>query len=282
MRTLLYGSASVVVTASGGGTGGGLATVGVGVVASGSGTGSGTATLTAGAVGSGGGTGSGVAFATPGVVASGGGTAGGGATVGVNLKGSGGGTGSGSATVGVGGIALVGVGGGTGSGTATVSVGLIGTGSGLGSGVAIVSAGAQPYDLAEAIAARFAAAAALSGSGGFAAIYESAAVGTPVTPYLVYTITSAGLETVYSDSQWDDHRVKFEVFADTQDAANKLRDAVAATTGYGGQSLAFSSGLMTPFVRVDRSEARERGRVPGSKLAFKAFCLFQSRVRSNF
>ena len=138
---------------------------------------------------------------------------------------------------------------------------------------------ALPYDLAEAIAARFA---ALQGTtlAGFTELFESTAGSTPTTPYLVFTIASGTPELFTDTGQWDDHRVRFETFADTQARANQLRDALAVgpSAAYLNQSLAFTSGVMTPMVRVDRNESRERKRVPGSKLAFKAVAVFQTRL----
>lgn len=139
-----------------------------------------------------------------------------------------------------------------------------------------------PYDLAEAIAERFA---TLLGStlAGFTELFESMAESTPTTPYLVFTISSGTPELFTDTSQWDDHRVKFEVFADTQAQANQLRDALAVgdSAAYLDQSLPFASGVMTPMVRVDRMEARERKRVAGSKLVFKACAVFQTRLGPN-
>jgi hypothetical protein len=134
------------------------------------------------------------------------------------------------------------------------------------------------YDLAEAIAARFASLAATT-LAGFTGIYESQAGDRARLPYLIFAIPSGTLELITSTSQWDDHRVRFEAFAARQKDANALRDAVVAA--YQGQPIPFTSGAATPFVRVDRVQGKERGRTVNDSLVFKAAAIFQTRVRTD-
>lgn len=254
---LLLGSAApIVAIASGGGTGGGAAIVGVGIVASGGGSGSGSASTGVRALAIGGGVGSG------------------GSIVAVGLRASGGGTGFGSVSPGTGAAVATASGGGTSGGTAMVGIGLVASGGGVGSGVAIVSQGTTAYDLAEAIAARFAATAGLSG---FTKLFESAVGSSPVTPYAVFTITSGTLIRTTSTSHFSDRRLRFDVFADTQDLANALlgplHDAFNAT------NLSYQTGYSIPLVEMDRCEERGKGRVVGSKLTFKSSITFSARCR---
>jgi hypothetical protein len=136
-----------------------------------------------------------------------------------------------------------------------------------------------PYDLAAAIEARFT---LLAGStlAGITDIRESEADSGVVAPYLVYKITSGSPELITSDSQWDDRRVRFELFAASQEQANLLRDAVVA--GYDGEhneALAFSSGLSTAFRRVDLAEGKQKGRSNTASYVFSATAFYQVRVR---
>lgn len=134
-----------------------------------------------------------------------------------------------------------------------------------------------PYDLGQAIVARFAARQDVLSA--FTKIYHDETGDRPTMPYLVFKIPSGSPEMITDISQWDDHRVHFEAFAATQVEASTLRDAVV--TAYVGQSLAFESGAMTPFVRVDRHEGKKRGRTVNGAYVFGAVAAFQTRVRTE-
>jgi hypothetical protein len=136
-----------------------------------------------------------------------------------------------------------------------------------------------PYDLAQAIEARFV---LLAGStlAGITAIYQSEAGAGVVAPYLVFKIPSGSPELITSNSQWDDRRVRFDLFAASQEQANLLRDAVvAAYDGEQNPALEFTSGLATPFRRVDIDEGKQRGRSNAAGYVFRATACYQTRVR---
>ena len=135
-----------------------------------------------------------------------------------------------------------------------------------------------PVDLAAALVARFESLAS-SVLQGLSGIYHDQAGDKAVAPYLVFKLSSASIELITSDSQWDDTRVRFEVLAGSQAQANRLRDAVASQGGFGGWAGAFQAGAMSPMVRVDRNEAKERGRTVAGQYLFKAVASYQTRVR---
>jgi hypothetical protein len=146
-----------------------------------------------------------------------------------------------------------------------------------GPGAAPPSPPATPYDLAGAIAARFAANPTMTG--GFSKIYESEAGDRPVLPYLLYKILR-GTDLLTTDIHYIyDQRVTFKAHATSQPAANLLREAVAAAFGTG--SYDFQTGFSIPFFQKDRAESKHPQRGVNNELVFWASIDYSARTHRS-
>lgn len=137
-----------------------------------------------------------------------------------------------------------------------------------------------PYDLAEAIVARFAAEPSLSGDGAFTAIYRDQAGDRAVLPYLVYAIKRGPVLLKTSSSSWYDDRVTFKAWAATGAQANNLADAVASVLEPAGRglNLSFQTGGTAPLYETDRSQGKGTSRGPNSTYTFWACIEYSART----
>jgi hypothetical protein len=112
-----------------------------------------------------------------------------------------------------------------------------------------------PYDLAETIEDRFNANTTTLST--ITELYESQAGNQSVNPYATYKI-SRGTPLLLTDTvRVYDRRVSFQVYADTEAQANRLRDALDLVFNTG--DFTYQTGFSIPFFEVDRAEGEEPG-----------------------
>lgn len=100
----------------------------------------------------------------------------------------------------------------------------------------------------------------------------------PATPYIVFRISSDAIEYISDTSQWGATRVKFECCAVGAEVANTMAQAIIDAFKP-GISLSFMTGVTTPFVMEDRSQADRPMRGKGTVKTYKSCVNYLARTR---
>jgi hypothetical protein len=141
--------------------------------------------------------------------------------------------------------------------------------------VQVVVSPSLPYDLAEAIMARYTANASTI-LDGLTAFYKDQADDRAIEPYAVYSI-KRGSDLLTSDIHYIyDQRVTFTAHATSQDQAERLR--IAINQAFGTGSFDFQTGYSIPFFTKDHREGKSKGRTAKMQFAFTATIEYSART----